>query len=187
MTDITVRVLTEDDWSLYRQLRLTALQDSPEAFVDSYEQEVVYGEDRWRARMTKASRLLAETGGQPVGIASTAVVTENSATADVFGLWVAPEALQAGAAWALMEAAVHLATVHGYQQLHYWVGNENMRAIAFANNFGFLLSTERRPARLPREGLGQQELAMVYTIGADPGEVPNPTRSAAGTHNGPTT
>jgi GNAT superfamily N-acetyltransferase len=180
MSATTVRVLTEDHWSLYRELRLAALQESPETFVDSYDQEVDYGEDRWRARMTAASRLIAEIGGRPVGIVSTGVVTANPALVDVFGLWVTPEVRQAGVAWALMEAAVQLAADQGRHQLFYWVGNENMRAIAFASNFGFLLGPERRPARLPRAGFGQEEVAMVYTVGADPAAVPNSTRSRVG-------
>ena len=87
---------------------------------------------------------------------------------------------QAGVAWALMETAVRLAADQGRHQLFYWVGHENMRAIAFASNFGFLLSHERRPARLPREGFGREEVAMVYTIGADPAAVPNPRSRASG-------
>lgn len=186
MADTTVRVLTKDDWSLYRELRLAALLESPEAFVDRYEQEADHKEERWRARMTKASRLLAEIDGRPVGIASTGVVTANSADVDVFGLWVAPEVRQAGVAWALMEAAVQLAVDQGRHQLFYWVGNENMRALAFAINFGFLLGPERRPARMPREGFGQEEVAMVYAVSGDPAAVPNPTRSRVGTPGGPT-
>jgi len=33
MSEISVRVLQEDDWQAYRQVRLAALQESPEAFL----------------------------------------------------------------------------------------------------------------------------------------------------------
>ncbi|HYO17077.1 MAG TPA: GNAT family N-acetyltransferase, partial [Dermatophilaceae bacterium] len=33
MSEINVRALGEEDWEQYRDIRLRALQDSPEAFV----------------------------------------------------------------------------------------------------------------------------------------------------------
>ena len=79
MSETMVRVLTEDDWYAYRALRLAALYESPEAFVDSYAEEVGYSEERWRSRMRRASRLLAERHGVPRGIVSCAVVVTTPA------------------------------------------------------------------------------------------------------------
>ena len=39
MSDISVRVLQEDDWHAYREVRLAALQESPEAFLATYAEE----------------------------------------------------------------------------------------------------------------------------------------------------
>jgi hypothetical protein len=39
MNDITVRPLGVDDWERYRSVRLKALQESPDAFVASVEDE----------------------------------------------------------------------------------------------------------------------------------------------------
>jgi ribosomal protein S18 acetylase RimI-like enzyme len=185
MSETIVRVLTEDDWYAYRALRLAALRESPEAFVDSYTEEVGYSEEWWRSRMRRASRLLAEWHGVPRGIVSCAVVDDNPDSVDVFGLWVDPTTRQAGVAWQLMEAAVRLATAQHRTHLYYWVGTENTRAIAFASNFGFRPSTERRPARLPRAGFGEMEIAMVLPIDSDPAAVPNPTISSFGSRSGP--
>jgi hypothetical protein len=33
MSEISVRALEESDWQLYREVRLAALQESPQAFV----------------------------------------------------------------------------------------------------------------------------------------------------------
>jgi len=73
----------------------------------------------------------------------------------------------------------------GLSQLHYWTGSENMRAIAFASNVGFLLSHYRRAARVPTEGFGAQEVAMVLTLDVDAGVVPNPTTSSASARSDP--
>ncbi len=37
MADIKVRLLDDDEWQLYREVRLAALRDAPEAFVASFE------------------------------------------------------------------------------------------------------------------------------------------------------
>jgi hypothetical protein len=39
MSDISVRVLQEDDWHAYRDVRLAALRESPKAFLATYAEE----------------------------------------------------------------------------------------------------------------------------------------------------
>jgi GNAT superfamily N-acetyltransferase len=92
MSEITVRPLGADDWERYRSVRLTALQESPDAFVASHEAESAEPEEFWRERMERSTRLLAEVDGEPVGIASVGSADDDQPeTAQLFGLWVAPE------------------------------------------------------------------------------------------------
>ena len=70
MSDITVRALGEDEWEQYRSVRLNALEESPEAFVATVDEERAYDEDFWRTRMRRSQRLVAEQEGEPVGVAS---------------------------------------------------------------------------------------------------------------------
>lgn len=37
MADIRIRLLGEDEWQLYREVRLAALRDAPDAFVARFE------------------------------------------------------------------------------------------------------------------------------------------------------
>ena len=90
--------------------------------------------------MTRSYRLLAERGQLPQGIVSLGVYDEDPSAAEVFGLYVVPEARGTGVSWRLVEAAAALATQNGYGQLYYWVGTDNGRAIGFAKNFGFRLA-----------------------------------------------
>jgi ribosomal protein S18 acetylase RimI-like enzyme len=173
MTAITVRVLGEEDWQDYRDVRLSALQDSPEAFIRTYEEESGYDEELWRARMRRSHRLLATSEGQAIGTASVGGVPKEPQAADLFGLWVAPKARHGGAAWRLVESAAELAARDGYTQLFYWVSTENGRGIAFASNFGFRLTSRRRPTRVHNEEFGDQEIAFIYSLEGDPAEVPN--------------
>ena len=65
MAEITVRVLGESEWPLYRDLRLRALEESPESFSAQLADEVDHDEQFWRGRMDRYHQLLAERDGRP--------------------------------------------------------------------------------------------------------------------------
>jgi len=185
MSEVTVRLLAERDWDDYRAVRLAALQESPAAFLDTYAEESAYDETCWRARMLSAARFLAERDHVVQGTASLAVSGDDGDIADVYGLWVAPAARNSGVSWRLVEAAAEHATKEGRTHLYYWVSTENIRAIAFASNFGFLVSPHRRVSRGTSGEFGDEEMAMVLPLGADPSSVPNPTRPTYASAAGP--
>jgi L-amino acid N-acyltransferase YncA len=143
MAEITVRVLGESEWSLYREVRLRALAQSPSAFTATLADEANRGESFWRERMTRSYRLLAERGQLLQGIVSLGAYDEEPSAAEVVGLCVVPDARGTGVSWRLVEAAAALATQNGYLQLYFWVGTDNGRAIGFAKNFGFRFSGYR--------------------------------------------
>lgn len=172
MSDITVRTLGVDDWERYRSVRLTALRDSPEAFVARHDDEAAEPEGFWRARMERSTRLLAELDGEPVGIASVGPADDDQPeTAQLFGLWVSPGARGSGVATALVRAGARAAAAAGKRQLHYWVGTDNGRAVAFASGFGFRPTAERRPMRVVSEDDGEEELAMTLPLAGDRGGI----------------
>jgi L-amino acid N-acyltransferase YncA len=185
MAAITVRVLGESEWSLYREVRVRALAESPGSFTATLADETDRAESFWRDRMAGSYRLLAERGQLPQGIVSLGVYEEDPSAAEVFGLYVVPDARGTGVSWRLVEAAAALATQNGYRQLYYWVGTDNGRAIGFAKNFGFRLSGYRRPSRASDLELGEQEVALVLSLELDTTSVPNPTSGKATTREGP--
>ena len=183
MTEITVRVLDESEWSLYRDVRLRALAESPGSFTATLAEEADRDEQFWRDRMTRSHRLLAERGPVPEGIVSLGPNEEEPSAAEVFGLYVVPEARGTGVSWRLVEAAAALATRQAYLQLYYWVGTDNGRAVGFANNFGFRITDYRRPSR--NSDLEPGEVAMVLSLEPDATSTPNPTSGKPTTREGP--
>lgn len=171
MSDITVRTLGEDDWDAYRAVRLAALEESPEAFVASFEEEKAYDEDFWRQRMRRSQRLVAEDGdGRAVGVASVGQSNDGSGrVAELFGLWVIPEARGTGVATKLVQAGAEAARSQGRSHLAYWVGSDNGRAVAFASGFGFRPTDDRRPMRVQQSEDEEEEIAMVLPLGDDRG------------------
>jgi ribosomal protein S18 acetylase RimI-like enzyme len=174
MSEINVRALSEEDWEQFRAIRLTALRDSPQAFVATAAQEAALDEQAWRQRMRRARRLVAECDGSQVGVVSLGQGDpEHSCTGELFGLWVAPQGRGAGVAWKLVEAGAAQALADGHKNLGYWVGTNNGPAVAFASSFGFRPTGTRRPMRVTNETDGAEEMVMVLPLGRDPGTVPS--------------
>jgi ribosomal protein S18 acetylase RimI-like enzyme len=173
MTEISVHVLDEGDWAQYRDVRLAALKESPEAFVATYEEEAALDEEGWRERMRRSRRLVAASGGNVVGVVSIGRAGEEEDNAgELFGLWVTPSERGSGVAWHLVQAGAEQARADGRSHLAYWVGTENGAAVAFASSFGFRPTDTRRPMRVTSEEDGEEEIAMVLPLTDDRTWVP---------------
>ena len=170
MSDITVRSLGVHEWERYRAVRLTALQESPQAFVATHGEEAAEPEEFWRNRMQRSTRLLAEREGVALGIASVGAA-DDPGVAQLFGLWVHPDARGTGVATELVRAGARAAAAAGNRQLLYWVGTENGRAVAFASGFGFRPTAQRRPMRVVSEDDGEDEVAMTLPLAGDRGGI----------------
>jgi GNAT superfamily N-acetyltransferase len=185
MSEISVRVLGEDDWDTYRQVRLAALQESPQAFIDTYADQAPRPEQYWRDCMVRAHRLLAERDAAPVGVASLKMIDEEPQAADFRDLWVTPEARNTGVASRLVQTAADQAIQDGCTRLYYWVSTENGRAIGFAINAGFRLTSKRRTTRIENNEFGDQEIALVMSLANDPAAVATSTSSRVTSKQGP--
>jgi ribosomal protein S18 acetylase RimI-like enzyme len=173
MKEITVRVIGEEDWQLYRDVRLAALRDAPDAFIATEAQEETLDEPAWRERIHRSRRLVAEIDGSPIGVVSIGPGDpDSSSTGELFGLWVAPAGRGTGVAWKLVEAGAARALADGHTHLGCWVGTDNGRAVAFASSFGFRPTGTRRPMRVTNGTDGAEEILMVLPLGVDPGAVP---------------
>lgn len=51
MSDVKSRVLTPQDWQLYKLARLNSLEDAPDSFGSTYEQEVTLSDTEWQTRL----------------------------------------------------------------------------------------------------------------------------------------
>lgn len=176
MADIKVRLLDDDEWQLYREVRLAALRDAPEAFVAGFEDEAARGEAYWRERMIRADRIVAEREEGPVGVVCLGLHHENPETGEVFGLWTAPMVRGARVARDLVSTAAQKAAEDGCRLLYFWAGSDNASAVGFASSYGFRPTAERRPVRVA-DGAPEKdadEVAMVLPLTADPTQTRNP-------------
>jgi ribosomal protein S18 acetylase RimI-like enzyme len=159
---IELNVLTPDEWSQWRDLRLRALAEAPYAFGARIEDWQGADEARWRQRLSLpgSCNLIARLGGRPVGMAS-GVPTEEVGAAELISMWVAPDARGRGVGDALITAAVRWASEHGARELRLDVAAGNTSAITLYARHGFV---DRGPSR------ELDERVMVKVLGSVVGQ-----------------
>ena len=178
MADITIRLLGEDEWQLYREVRLAALGDAPEAFVARVEDEATCGEEFWRERMSRARRIVAESDDNPVGLVGLGLHDDDPESGEVFGLWTSPTVRGQHVARDLVSTAAQQAAADGCRRLYFWAISDNASAVGFASSFGFRPTSKRRPVRVA-DGVTRDnvdEVAMVLPLTPDPTLTINPYR-----------
>ena len=154
-----VRVLGGDDWPAWRDIRLRALQDSPDAFGSTYAREVAFAETDWRRRLEDpdAVSVLALDGPRPVGMGGG--FQDLPGWLHVVAMWVEPGARGQGIGQRL------LSTIHRWAdsrnlRLHLDVSTASPRARQVYERYGFRVTGETRPIRSGASGLVER---MVLT------------------------
>jgi ribosomal protein S18 acetylase RimI-like enzyme len=137
---IEVLVLTDDDWALWRELRLHALTEAPYAFGSRLTDWQGDGdrEERWRARLAipGSYNLVVSVDGNAVGMAS-GVPTDEAGTVELISMYVAPHGRGCGVGDLLVQRVEQWARQAGADELRLAVteGNKNAWALYERNGF----------------------------------------------------
>lgn len=135
---VTVRRLTLDDWELWRDVRLAALSEAPEAFGSRFADWQDASETRWRDRLRALPlNLVAEVEGRPAGQVSGGRV-EPEGAAELISMWVAPQYRGEGVGDALVHAVVEWAAAQGAPEIALTVRVGNDYAAALYRRCGFV-------------------------------------------------
>jgi len=153
-------VLTENDWQRLRDVRLTALNADPSAFLSSHETEVAYGEQRWRGEFARGEWNVVITGdpgkGPGVGlIGVTRVPGMSFRECYLEYFWVAAQARGAGVGSLLLRTVLDRLRDSGVHTVWLWILNGNDDAMRLYQRFGFQSTNERQP--LPGHPAGNEE------------------------------
>ena len=149
---ITVRALDAADWPAWRELRLRALEDSPDAFSRTLEEERAMTDDEWAdiiSRTTghpRGNLWFAQAGAENVGMMFGRITPDHDLL-EIGAMWVAPDSRRAGAGRLLLETACDWARSHGVPLADLWVTEANTAAVAFYAAMGFTQTTETKTLR----------------------------------------
>jgi GNAT superfamily N-acetyltransferase len=163
-----IRTLHPADWPVYRDLRLRALADSPQAFCATFAEESTRADDVWAARLAAPALgahrqgwpFMAVLDEAPVGLAWVKLDGPDAASATLYQVWVAPEARGRGVGAAMLDAAIAWARTRRLRALHLGVTTGDTAAVRLYLRAGFAAVG----APQPRPGTDLSEQAMTLVL-----------------------
>ncbi len=158
-------------WRTYRDLRLRALEESPDAFGSTLARERGLNDDEWARRLARGVAspdelpLLARLGEEPIGLLWARLEGEEGEVAMLYQMWTAPEARRRGAARATLAEAEAWARTRGALRLALGVTVGLDPATRLYRSFGFEPVGEPGPLRPGSELLSR---ILVLELSPDP-------------------
>jgi GNAT superfamily N-acetyltransferase len=140
---IEVQRIQSHQGELLRELRLQALRDAPDAFLENYDNASQKSIEQWQASAQKhatspqATNFLGYLNGRPAGMIGACVTDHEPDIVNLCAIWVAPEARLQGLGKALVEQVILWAKQVHASKVQLWVNRENMSAAQFYLRCGF--------------------------------------------------
>jgi ribosomal protein S18 acetylase RimI-like enzyme len=147
---ITIEPITTLNASIFKAVRLRALQDAPHAFGSTYAREAQFNDAEW---IRRAERWSGETGigflaidqGAACGIAGSFLDENDPTHAHLVSMWTAPEYRQRGIGRLLVDAVLKWAGSRNARVLKLMVTSNNDPAILFYQRLGFARTGRTEP------------------------------------------
>jgi GNAT superfamily N-acetyltransferase len=147
-----IRQTTPGDWKVLRAVRMRALADSPEAFLDTVEQASSFPESLWRARATPNGSQACFLREDGAGMVSCFVAGDPS-TVFLVAMWLAPDLRGTGVARELVDRVVGWARERDAARVALSVEPGNDRAARLYEKCGFAETADPPPFPYePRDG-----------------------------------
>ncbi len=134
---VDIVVAGPEDWALVRDVRLRALEDSPDAFGVLLAQALAHPERLWRERLSGPGRtLLAVEDGRGVAMGGGFPAPDDEAVLWIWGMWTDPVVRGRGVGRRILEELVAWAQGAGRTPyLHVTEGNDGARALYVSCGF----------------------------------------------------
>ncbi len=132
--------LKPNDWEALREIRLRAVKEEPSAFGATWKDESEKTEEEWKRRLTEGSYFAAKENGSLVGITRFVVQKGEMLKhiAEIFSMYVIPEARGKGIGRMLMETALtELKKIPGMLKVRLTVAVTQKEAQALYESIGF--------------------------------------------------
>jgi ribosomal protein S18 acetylase RimI-like enzyme len=139
MPDIQrIEILDCDDWSGLRDIRLSALSDSPDSFLATEAQESGYNEQRWRTELRRGRWHVGVMDGLPVSLLGATREPGRPAHERFLEyLWVSPGWRRSGVGFQFFSLVLDRLQAAGVRTVFLWVLDGNEVATRLYRKAGF--------------------------------------------------
>ncbi len=165
---IKIRLLNENDAVKYKEKRIEALQNHPEAFSSSVEEEMEYSIEvhASRLRAVNAYTFGAFEEDKLVGVVTlvTEIKRKLKHRSDIFAMYVTPQVRRYGVGKQLMNAAIEKAKeIGGVEQVYLTVSSNNTAAKNLYESIGFkLIGNDPRSMKIDDNYIGEDMMALYF-------------------------
>ncbi len=148
-----IRTFEPDEWETYRDIRLRALADSPDAFGRTLADEQKRSDAEWANRLAAGVEsgrdlpLVAEVAQEPVGLAWGRIEQSDPDVAHLYQMWVAPGHRRLGVGQMLLDAVINWAKTMNACSLDLGVTYRDSPAMRLYTRTGFEPAGKRLPLR----------------------------------------
>jgi ribosomal protein S18 acetylase RimI-like enzyme len=147
---IVIEPISSKNASLFKDVRLRALQESPGAFGSTYAKELLLADSDWIKRVERwngevGAGFLALDEGTPCGIAGSILDQTDATRAQLLSMWTAPTHRQRGIGRLLVDEVMGWAGRRSARTLLLMVTSNNESAIRFYGRLGFTRTGRTEP------------------------------------------
>lgn len=167
---VSIRQLGPDDWTIFKTVRLSALQQDPHVFGSHYEKEAAFSDGEWQDLLRDTGRgvFCLFAGGRPVGMTGVRADPDDPATAVLWGSWIDREWRGKGLSRALYH--VRLAWAGAQPDIRRIVVShraDNMASMQANRKHGFVHT--HAEDRLWQDGVTEAEVFYELVLGKESG------------------
>jgi ribosomal protein S18 acetylase RimI-like enzyme len=161
-----IRPFAPHEWKKYKNLRLQALTDSPDAFGRTLAEEQSLVNEDWRKRLLKGTAsdwdlpLLAEIDGEPVGLAWGHIEVAAPYIVHLYQVWVAQNHRRIGIGEMMMNAVISWAKEKKANCIELSVACADGSAVRLYERAGFKPTGRIEPLR-PGSRIMSQEMRLI--------------------------
>jgi GNAT superfamily N-acetyltransferase len=146
---IRVYETAEEDWRVWRDLRLEALADAPYAFGETLGQALERDEENWRSWWRGPDpggpRFIAFVDGAAAAMSAICFPEAHGNEPLLISMWASPKVRGRGAARAMLDACADYCVRTGRPRLLLGVVDDNLPALRLYEGYGFALTGGSEP------------------------------------------
>lgn len=161
---MNLKILTPEDWRAWKDFRLQALHDAPDAFLSSYDEEVLKPDNAFVHDITNNTIFVGMSGDQIVACAGFYRMspTRVNHRGILWGMYTSPEYRRKGYADACINAVVKYAKSHVIQ-LHLSCVITNTSALHLYEKHGFSkYGTEPRALKINDHFVDEHLMCLIF-------------------------